>query len=37
MAGADGPSWAEADSARITAAKRGLNNIAEANKTGGKA
>jgi len=37
MAGADGPRWAEADSARITAVKRGLNNIAEANETGGKA
>jgi len=37
MAGADGPSWAEADSARITAMKRGLNNIAGANATGGKA
>jgi len=37
MAGADGPSMAEADSANIAAVKRGLNNIAEANETGGKA
>ena len=36
MAGADGPSMAEADSANIAAVKRGLNNIAEANETGGK-
>ena len=37
MAGADGPSMAEADSTNIAAVKRGLNNIAEANETGGKA
>jgi hypothetical protein len=36
MARADGPSMAEADSANIIAVKRGLNNIAEANETGGK-
>jgi hypothetical protein len=35
MAGADGPSMAEADSANMTAVKRGLNNIAETNETGG--
>jgi hypothetical protein len=36
MAGADGPSMAEADSANMTAVKRDLNNIAETNETGGK-
>jgi len=37
MAEADGARWAEADSTNITAVKRGLNNIADANKTGGQA
>jgi len=37
MAEADGARWAEAGSANIAAVKRGLNNIADANKTGGQA
>ena len=36
MAGADGVRWAEADSANMPALKRGLNNIADVNKTGGQ-